>query len=517
MEQEQQIDWYQLIEIQRKLIAKTEKKQDEVIKIKKELGLQKRLDLKHLKQEFINNELLKSEFLKTKELIINEYQTKIKSLNQQLDSLIIENQDQYAKLGSLQHNPGARTLKKQYQAELKSLQKSKPVTEEKQNYELYCASVTLQKSKIKNLSPAITKKNYILSFAIIPILVLIGFLTTFLFYLPHSLNQGWGFSWINISYLGAFILIFLLLIIGILYTILLVKDSAKMLVVDRETSYWKSAFTGFIANFFDTLGIGSFAISVVMLNNFKISKDSKKLPGILNVGCTIPVIFEAIIFMTAVKVDITTLVVLIVASILGAYLGAAIANKINARIMKLVIGGCLLVIAILMILSQPGVDVLTGLNGNSTTLLQPGAWWKLPVTAIIYVGLGILMSLGIGFYAPAMAVIAMMGMDITVAFPVMMGACAFLIPVGATKFIKDKNYSPKIAGAMAVGGVVGVISAFLLVFIGIKIGLGLSDSEFLTWFKWIVIAISIYTSGMLFYEFGKETIRLQNQKKVDVF
>ncbi|AGM25025.1 sulfite exporter TauE/SafE family protein [Spiroplasma chrysopicola] len=513
MEQGQQIDWYQLIEIQNKLITKTEEKQNEIIIIKKELGQQKRLGLKTLKQKFINNELLKTDFLRRKEMIIKEYQTKRKTLDQQLDSLIIENQDHYAKLGSLQHNPATRTLKKQYQDELKNLQNTKPATKDKQNYNLYFVNINLQKTKIKNLSPAITKKNYILTFVTIPILVLIGFLTTFLFYLPHSLNQGWGFNWINISYLGAFILIFLLLVIGTIYTVLLVKDSAKMLVVDRETSYWKSAFTGFVANFFDTLGIGSFAISVVMLNNFKISKDSKKLPGILNVGCTIPVIFEAIIFMTAVKVDITTLIVLIVASILGAYLGAAIANKINARIMKLVIGGCLLVIAILMILSQPGVDVLTSLNGNSTTLLQPGTWWKLPVTAIIYVGLGILMSLGIGFYAPAMAVIAMMGMDITVAFPVMMGACAFLIPVGATKFIKDKNYSPKIAGAMAVGGVFGVISAFLLVFIGIKIGLGLSDSEFLIWFKWIVITISIYTSGMLFFDFWKETVLLQNKKR----
>ena len=44
--------------------------------------------------------------------------------------------------------------------------------------------------------------------------------------------------------------------------------------------------------------------------------------------------------------------------------------------------------------------------------------------------LGALMTLGIGLYAPCMILVALLGMDPEAAFPIMMGSCAFLMPVG---------------------------------------------------------------------------------------
>jgi hypothetical protein len=41
------------------------------------------------------------------------------------------------------------------------------------------------------------------------------------------------------------------------------------------------------------------------------------------------------------------------------------------------------------------------------------------------------MMLGIGYYAPCLIMISLLGMDPKAAFPIMMGACAFLMPVGS--------------------------------------------------------------------------------------
>ncbi len=41
------------------------------------------------------------------------------------------------------------------------------------------------------------------------------------------------------------------------------------------------------------------------------------------------------------------------------------------------------------------------------------------------------MTLGIGLYAPCMILISLLGMNPTAAFPIMMGSCAFLMPVGS--------------------------------------------------------------------------------------
>ena len=52
------------------------------------------------------------------------------------------------------------------------------------------------------------------------------------------------------------------------------------------------ALVSFIANFFDTLGVGSYATTTSMVRFFKLIPD-EKIPGSLNVGYAIPTMIQA--------------------------------------------------------------------------------------------------------------------------------------------------------------------------------------------------------------------------------
>ena len=62
---------------------------------------------------------------------------------------------------------------------------------------------------------------------------------------------------------------------------------------------------GFVTNFFDTLGIGSFAPTTAILK-FKALVADERIPGTLNVGHTLPTIAQALIYIAIVEVDALT-------------------------------------------------------------------------------------------------------------------------------------------------------------------------------------------------------------------
>jgi uncharacterized membrane protein YfcA len=239
-----------------------------------------------------------------------------------------------------------------------------------------------------------------------------------------------------------------------------------------------SGIIGFITDFADTIGIGSFAITTMLLNATKQIDDDRKLPGILNVGHAIPVLTEAIIFVTVIKVDALTLVSLIVAAMVGSWFGSKYVTKLSEKAVQKWIGWALLITAILMLLRQTEVIALLG-KGNTATALT-----GVKLLAGIFGNFlfGALMTVGVGLFAPCMAMVYMLGMTPLAAFPIMMCSCAGLQPVANINFIREKAYSRKIALAITIGGVPGVIiaSQFLL---GLDI----------TMVTYLVIVIIFYT------------------------
>ena len=235
---------------------------------------------------------------------------------------------------------------------------------------------------------------------------------------------------------------------------------------------------GFVLNFFDTLGIGCFAPTTAAFKLLERVPD-EQIPGTLNSGHALPALTEALIFIAAVTVDLTTLVGMIGASILGAWFGAGLVSRLPRRAVQLGMGLALAVAAALMLAGNlgwvpAGGDAL-GFSGG-----------RLLVAVTVNFFLGALMTLGIGLYAPCLILVCLLGMNPLAAFPIMMGSCAALMPVGALRFIRAGRYHPRAAVSLAIGGIPGVLLAAYVV-----------KSMPLAWLRWLVVLVVLYAAALM--------------------
>jgi len=302
---------------------------------------------------------------------------------------------------------------------------------------------------------------------------------------------------------------------------------------------------GFFANFFDALGIGSFATSTTYFRFRKLVRD-ELIPGTLNVGHCLPTVTQAFIGIAVIAVDFLTLVLMIAAAVAGSWFGAGIVARMPRRAIQNGMGIALLLAALFMFLSvtgfMPSGSLMVRAGGTSlraeavrtspatehlaagTTLelVNAGREWckvKDPTTsvegfvqtasvdgivlgvrglllAVALVGsffLGSIMPLGIGYYAPCMVLVTLVGMNPRAAFPIMMGACAFLMPVAGIEFVQKKRYSLRGAAGLAAGGIFGSALALLVV-----------KSLPLYWVKWLVTAVVVYTGISLLNTAARE-------------
>ena len=93
------------------------------------------------------------------------------------------------------------------------------------------------------------------------------------------------------------------------------------------------------------------------------------------------------------------------------------------------------------------------------------------------------MEVGVGLYGPCMILVSLLGMSPKVAFPIMMGSCAFLMPVGSVKFIRAGRYSLRTTLGLAIGGVPAVLLAAFIV-----------KSLPLTAMRWLVVVVVLYAA-----------------------
>ena len=243
-------------------------------------------------------------------------------------------------------------------------------------------------------------------------------------------------------------------------------------------NWFVSGIIGFITDFLDTLGIGSFAPTTLLLDLTKQLSSDRLLPGTLNVCHGIPVLVEAFIFTQVVDVSPVTLFALVGSATIGAFIGSKFVTGLPEKKVQLWMGWALIITAVLMFAKQRGwIDIL-GADNTATALTGI----KLVIGVVINFFLGALMTIGVGLYAPCMAMVYMLGLSPLVAFPVMMGSCAGLMPVASLNFVKTGDYARKVSLAITVGGIVGVI-------IAAKFVTGL-DLEILTY---IIIVVIIYT------------------------
>ncbi|HEX6976566.1 MAG TPA: hypothetical protein VF147_19295 [Vicinamibacterales bacterium] len=234
------------------------------------------------------------------------------------------------------------------------------------------------------------------------------------------------------------------------------------------------------ANFFDALGIGSFATTTAVFKFLKMVPD-RVIPGTLNAGHALPTVTQAFIFTAVIPVDVLTLFSMITAAVLGAWLGAGVVAKWSKQKVQIGMGAALLAAAAFMFMRQmemfPAGSDAIGVRGLALVLAIVGNF-----------ALGALMTLGIGLYAPCMILVSLLGMSERTAFPIMMGSCAFLMPIGSLRFIREQSYSLRASIGLALGGIPGVLLAAYIV-----------KQLPLYAVRWLVIVVVVYTAAMMLY------------------
>jgi uncharacterized membrane protein YfcA len=235
---------------------------------------------------------------------------------------------------------------------------------------------------------------------------------------------------------------------------------------------------GAVTNFFDTLGIGSFAPTTAYIKLRELVPDSF-IPATLNVGHCLPTVVQALIFINLVRVDPALLVACIVAAVAGAVIGAPIVLRLPTRAVQLAVGIALLVAASLYAATNLGLMP----GGGAALSLQP----KLAVLAVAaHFVMGALMTFGIGLYAPSLVLLSLLGLNPTAAFPIMMGACAFLMPVSALRFLRTARIDLRVLLRMALGGVPAVLLAAFVI-----------KSLPLQALRWGVVVVVLYSASLL--------------------
>jgi uncharacterized membrane protein YfcA len=255
-------------------------------------------------------------------------------------------------------------------------------------------------------------------------------------------------------------------------------------------SLWQLAI-GAVTDFFDTLGVGSFATTTSL---YKIGRsvDDAKIPGTLNVGHMVPTFAQAFIYIAVVKVEMTTLILMIGAAVAGSWLGAGFVSRWSRRRIQIGMGVLLLVAAGIIIARVTGF--VPG-GGNALGLEGP----RLAIGLAGNFMLGALMTLGIGLYAPCMILVSFLGMNDDTAFPIMMGSCAFLMPAASIRFVRSGRYDLRAALGLALAGTPAVlIAAFIVQSLPLKV------------VKWLVAVVVVYTAVAMLLSATREKERERN-------
>ena len=245
---------------------------------------------------------------------------------------------------------------------------------------------------------------------------------------------------------------------------------------------------GAITNFFDTLGIGSFAPTIAWIRFRQLTPD-RLIPLTMLAGYILPAIVQALIFLTllGVKVDPLLLLPCIVAMVIGGIVGVPVAARAPIRLVQGVVGLALLVAAFFYTLANLG---LMPSGGSATTL---PAHWAIVAVAVHFL-LGVLACFGVGNYAPTLAMLSLMGMDPRLAFPIMASAASFAGVAAAGRSLHLVRLDYRIVLGLGLGAIPAVLVAAFMV-----------KEMPMTTLRWLVVVVVSYAGGTLLLSAARRT------------
>lgn len=261
------------------------------------------------------------------------------------------------------------------------------------------------------------------------------------------------------------------------YAVLLIRAA----VAARAVPSLEAVALGAITNFFDALGIGSFAPTMAWFK-FRGLVPDRLIPSTMIAGHTLPSVVLSLVFLVllGVSVDPVLLVGCIVAAAAGAVIGAPLAARARVWVVQAVVGLALVIAGALY--AATNLDLMPG-GGVASTL-------PVPLTAVAIAGsavFGVLLNFGIGNYAPTLLMLSLMGMDPRLSFPIMAGGSALAGASMSLRYLTLGQMDLRIAGGIALGGIPAVLIAAFVV-----------KSMSLAWLRWLVVVVVAYAAFVMF-------------------
>ena len=254
----------------------------------------------------------------------------------------------------------------------------------------------------------------------------------------------------------------------------------REIVARRIRPNGEAILLGAVTNFFDTLGIGSFAPTMAWLKFRKMVAD-RLIPCTMLVGHTPPAMTQGFIFLIllGVFVDPVLLVGCAIALLMGGLLGAPLVARSRIWIVQLVVALGLFTAAVFYVMAN--LDMMPG-GGTATSL--PVA---LMIIAIIgNFTFGILLNYGVGNYAPTLAMFSLMGMDPRLCFPIMAAGAGLAGAAASVRHIRMGEIDLKVATGITLGGIPLVfVAAFIVKEMPVEM------------LRWLVFIVVLYAGAVM--------------------
>jgi len=272
-----------------------------------------------------------------------------------------------------------------------------------------------------------------------------------------------------------------LLVPILLASLAFVAYLTRAAIAARASPRIEAVLVSLVVNFFDTLGIGSFAPTTAWLKFRKLVPD-RLIPPTMLVGLGPPTLTESVIFLIllGVQVDPVLLVGCSISVLMGGLLGAPLVARARVWVVQMVVAAALLIAAGLYALAN-----LHMMPGGGTASSLPMTLTTIAIAANF--AFGVLLNFGVGNYAPTLVMFSLMGMDPRLVFPVMATGGALTVAGAGARHIAIGQIDLRIVVGLALGGIPAVLVAALLIK-GMPLEL----------LRWLVIVVVLYAAAIMF-------------------
>ena len=238
---------------------------------------------------------------------------------------------------------------------------------------------------------------------------------------------------------------------------------------------------GAVVNFFDTLGIGSFAPTTAWLRFRRLVPD-RLIPPTMIVGLTPPAMAESVIFLILLGVGVDPLLLFggAMATFVGGIVGAPLVARARVWIVQLTVAIGLALAAAAYVMTNlhlfPGGGTAHGLPIGLTI-----------VAILASFAFGLLANFGVGNYAPTLVLLSLMGMDPRLCFPIMAGGACLMGAGASVRHIAIGEIDLRIVLGLTIGGIPAVlVAAFIVKEMPLDI------------LRWLVFVVVLYACAIMF-------------------